>query len=167
MEKLGINPILLGFQLFNFAVVLVLLNFLVLKPLSELMDKRKKKIEAGIAKEGEVDVRLAQIESERNKQLAKTRTEIDQMMADAAKKAVVIKEEVLANARKEADSIVTKAHQRISIEKDEMMATAKNEVAELTIKAVEQLFSDEQSSSVIKKQINQSTIEKLWQNHQK
>lgn len=167
MEKLGINPTLLGFQLFNFIIVLALLNFLVLKPLSELMEKRKKKIEAGLAKEGEVDLRLSQIESERSKQLTATRLEIDKMMAEAAKKAVAIKEDVLVGARKEAEAIVSKAHQRIAIERDEVLTSAKNEVAELTIKAVEQLFNDKRSSDTIKKQINQATIDKLWQTHQK
>ena len=167
MEKLGINPSLLGFQILNFAIIMAFLNFLILKPLSELMKKRKQKIEAGLAKEGEIDVRLAAIDADKTRQLSKVKKEIDQMMAEAAQKAIVIKEDVLTNARKEADALMAKARQRMAIEKEEMMAVAKNEVAELTIKAVERLFSDQKSSDIIKKQINQSTIEKLWQNHHK
>lgn len=162
MEKLGINPTLLAFQLVNFGVIVILLNWLVFKPLSKILKERREKIEAGLAKEGRVDIRLAEIEVERQKKIAETKKEIVKMMSEAAKDANSLKEDILRESREEAEVMMVKTKEKLKAEKEEMVNEAKKEIATLAVTAVEKIFADKDATE-IKKKLNKEAIDKLWQ----
>lgn len=162
MEKLGINPTLLAFQLVNFGVIVILLNWLVFKPLSKILKERREKIEAGLAKEGEVDIRLAEIEVERQKKIAETKKEIEKMMSEAAKNAISLKDDILKEAREESEAMMVKTKEKLEAEKEEMVSQAKGQIAALAVSAVEKIFAD-RGAVDIKKKLNKEAIDKLWQ----
>lgn len=162
MEKLGINPTLLAFQLVNFGVIVILLNWLVFKPLSKILKERREKIEAGLAKEGEVDIRLAEIEVERQKKIAETKKEIEEMMSEAAKNAISLKDDILKEAREESEAMMVKTKEKLEAEKEEMVSQAKGQIASLAVSAVEKIFAD-RGAVDIKKKLNKEAIDKLWQ----
>jgi F-type H+-transporting ATPase subunit b len=162
MEKLGIDVRLLGFQIFNFLVIILLLNRLVFQPLSKKMDERKKLIEKGLDKEKEADRKLAEIEVEKRKMIASTNKDIDDMMVAATKKAEDFRTQSLENTRKESDILIKRTKDQLAGEKEEMLTKAKEDVVELTMEAVRTVLGDN-SSSGIKEALNQKAIEKLWQ----
>ena len=166
MEKLGINPILFGFQVLNFIIILILLNYLVFRPLSKILEQRKKKIEAGLAKEGEATTKLAEIEVEKQKKLTVTNDEIGIMMSEAAKKANKIKEDILKEARAEVESLTVKSKERLEAEKEQMIDDARSQIADLAVIAVEKVFKDG-GAKEIKEKLNQKAIDKLWQKQKK
>jgi F-type H+-transporting ATPase subunit b len=167
VDKLGINPTLLGYQLINFAIVMMLLNYLIFRPLSELLARRTSKIKAGLDKEGQIDEKLAQIDATSKKQLASTQKEIDKMMAKATAQAAKIKADLISLAKTEAQEIVARSRLQIMAEKSQIMSEAKQEIASLAIKTVEMVLTDSKSASKIKSEINDNLIDKLWQTQKK
>lgn len=162
MEKLGINPTLFAFQILNFSVIVILLDWLIFKPLSKILKERRQKIEAGLAKEGEVDIRLAEIEAERQQKITDTKKEIEKMMSEAAKNANSLKEDILKESREEAEAMMIKTKEKLEAEKDDMVSQAKKEIATLAVSAVEKIFADKDATE-IKKKLNKEAIDKLWQ----
>jgi len=162
METLGINFQLLAFQIFNFTVIVLLLNKLLFKPLSKRMEERKTLIEQGLAKEGQVDIKLAEIEKDKQEMVDKTRKEIDEMMADAAVKANDMKKEMIDGARKESEELVKRAKEQLAGEKEEMMTEAKGQVADLAIEAVKTILGSDEASE-LKGKLNKKAIDRLWQ----
>lgn len=166
MEKLGINSTLFGFQILNFTIILLLLNYLVFKPLSKILAVRKKKIEAGLAKEGEAETKLAEIEVEKQKKITATNNEIGVMMSDAAKQANKIKDDILKQARTEVESLTVKSKERLEAEKEQMIEDARSQIADLAVVAVEKVFKDG-GAKEIKQKLNQKAVDKLWQKQKK
>lgn len=162
MDKLGIDIRLLGFQIFNFLVIILLLNKLVFQPLSKKMDERKKLIEKGLEKESEADKKLLEIEVEKNRMIDATKTDIDKMMVDAAKKAEVFRAELLENTRKESDALIKRTKEQLAGEKEEMLVKAKEDMVDLTIEAVRTVLGNSDTDTV-KDTLNKKAIEKLWQ----
>jgi len=162
MEKLGIDIRLLGFQIFNFLIIILLLNKLVFQPLSQKMDERKKLIEKGLGKELEADKKLAEIEIEKQKMIASTQKDIDGMMVDAAKKVENFRTELLENTKKESDALIKRTKDQLAGEKEEMLSKAKEEMVELTMDAVKTVLGENKTSGMIDN-LNKKAIEKLWQ----
>lgn len=167
MDKLGINPTLLGYQLINFAIVMMLLNYLIFRPLSDLLNRRSQKIKDGLDKEGQIDKKLAEIDVATKKQLESTQKEINQMMAKATTQATKMKADLIATAKAEAQEIVSKARLQVIAQKSQIMSEAKQEIASLAIKTVEMVLTDSQSANKVKSEINDNLIEKLWQTQKK
>lgn len=166
MEKLGINPTLLGFQLLNFLAILLLLNFLVFKPISKILEARRKKIEDVLAKEDEAEQKMSEVEVKKQEMLAETKKEIEVMMSEAAKKANVVKEEILEEARKESKVMMEKSKERFEAEKVQMMDEARGQIANLAVAAVENIFEN-RGAKEIKQKLNKEAIDKLWQKQKK
>ena len=62
LASLGINGQLFVFQLINFAIVVLVLWFLILKPLSKKLEERKKLIDDSLDKAKEIETNLGMSE---------------------------------------------------------------------------------------------------------
>ena len=115
----------LGMQLFNTFLIVILLYYILHKPVTAMLEKRKQ----GIAKNID-DAKAAKADAIELKAHYEEITKIDEEAAEILKearaKALAREEQIIAEARKEADEIRAKAASDIRLEKervkDEMKA---------------------------------------------
>jgi len=126
LEELGINWKLLLSQAVNFLILLFVLKTFVYKPVLSIIEKRKKKIEEGLAKSEEADLRLK---------------DVDNICKDSLKK-----------AEKESTALVEAAQARAKAKEQEMLKKAEDHHKELMEKAqlAAQKQREESEEEVIK-----------------
>ncbi|MDP2909783.1 MAG: hypothetical protein Q8N69_01795 [bacterium] len=109
LEELGVNWKLLASQAINFLILLFILKTFIYKPVLQIIEKRKAKIEEGLAKSEEADFRLKEVDN--------------------------ICKENLKKAEKESVSLMESAHVRAKDKEYELVKTAENYQKEMMDKA--------------------------------
>ncbi len=107
--KLGIEWKLLLSQGINFLVLLVVLTFVVYRPLLAVLKERKKKIEFGLQGAEEAKRRLAEIDIERESELGKAREAAYGIITEAETAASVRVGEILSDTQKKATALLEEA----------------------------------------------------------
>lgn len=141
LHQLGIDWKHLLSQAVNFGIVLTVLTFFVFRPLSKLMDERKKKIELGLRGAEEVESRLKAIGVEKAK-----------IIADAERSAV----DIVGSAEKEGQKRIQDAVREADRKASVVMQEAQN-VAER--KRLEDLAKVEAQARAFVKQALIKTVE--------
>lgn len=142
MEKLGINLGFLLFQIFNFAVLAVLLGMWAYKPIVNALENRKKKIAQGLE-----DARLA-AEARANAEkdaagiLAEANARASQILAEANARAEAVAKEVRAAAEAEAAKARTAALAEVEAERNRILGELRGQVAALAIAAAQKLLGE-------------------------
>ena len=114
-----INVYQILFQIFNFGVVMYLLNRVLYKPVMKLLDDRAKKINEGMS-QAEKNLKAGEeIEKTKKAELAKARKEANALIATAE-----------ADARRKADEIIKKAHDKAKEDVAKLTASAEKELAQ-------------------------------------
>jgi F-type H+-transporting ATPase subunit b len=132
-EQLGIDPIKLGIQAFNFLLLLFILQKVAYGPLVRMMDSRSQRIR------GDLDeARRLREESERDRetyraQLNRARDEARAILEEANNVAARIREQAILDA--EAQNHVSLQRARDEIEREKMAALAelRREVGDIAI----------------------------------
>lgn len=142
MEKLGINLGFLLFQIFNFAVLAVLLGMWAYKPIVNALENRKKKIAQGLE-----DARLAaearaNAEKEAAGILAEANARASQILAEANARAEAVAKEVRAAAEAEAAKARTAALAEVEAERNRILGELRGQVAALAIAAAQKLLGE-------------------------
>ena len=138
-----VNWVSLGFQVFNFLLLLYLLNRLMFKPLLARMDERSQKIEKGL-EDAEVAARDRELaRAEREAAVSEARREAAEMLARANKIAEDTRNEILTDARTEAEKVTSRAREEITAEKERAMAELRSQVADLALAAAGRLMRQE------------------------
>src|SRR3990167_3710248 len=87
LSQFGISWKLLLSQLINFALILIVLRIFIYKPLLNVLKERREKIEKGLMKAEECDVRLKEVdEMAKGKQKEEELLKMAEIMADSRKK---------------------------------------------------------------------------------
>jgi len=158
--SLGLNGQLFAFQLLNFAIVAVIIWFLILKPLTKTLEERKKLIDESLDKAKEVDSNLQMAELKFQERIDDAKSEASKVVAKAQEEGLVLTEKMKEKAQKEIELVVDQAKRNIKIEKEEMMVGLKEETANLVVAAVEKILEekldDKKDADLIK-----GTISKL------
>lgn len=114
-----INVYQILFQIFNFGVVMYLLNRVLYKPVMKLLDDRAKKINEGMS-QAEKNLKAGEeIEKTKKAELAKARKEATALLSTAT-----------ADARRKADEIIKKAHDKAKEDVAKLTASAEKELAQ-------------------------------------
>jgi F-type H+-transporting ATPase subunit b len=150
--SLGFNLPALIAQIINFVLLLVIFRLLLYKPLMNMLDQRKKRIEEGIQASDEAKTRLAETEQETARELDRARQEGQALIAQAQQAANRLREEETQRARGEAEQLIERARSEIALERDAAIAELRREFAGLTVTAAER---------VIKKEIDEGTHRRL------
>lgn len=116
----------LGMQLFNTFLIVILLYYILHKPVTAMLEKRKQGIAKNIddAKAAKADA--IELKAHYEEKITKIDEEAAEILKEARAKALAREEQIIAEARKEADEIRAKAASDIRLEKervkDEMKA---------------------------------------------
>ena len=138
--SLGFNLPALIAQLINFGLLLIIFRLRLYKPLLNMLDQRKKRIQEGIDASEEAKQRLSQTEQEIAKELEVARQEGQQLVAQAQQVSTRIQEEARQQARADAETLLERARSEIQLERDAAIADLRKEFAGLTITAAERVI---------------------------
>ena len=150
--SLGFNLPALIAQLINFVLLLIIFRLLLYKPLLNVLDQRKKRIQEGIDASDEAKRRLSETEQESAKEMDRARQEGLALIAQAQQAANRLREEEAQRARGEAEQLIERARGEIALERDAAIAELRREFAGLAVTAAER---------VIKKEIDAGTHRRL------
>jgi len=150
--SLGFNLPALIAQLINFVLLLIIFRLLLYKPLLNMLDQRKKRIQEGIQASDESKRRLSETEQETAKEMDRARQEGQGLIAQAQQAANRLREEETKRARAEAEQLIARARGEIALERDAAIAELPRALAGLAVTAAER---------VIKKEIDAGTHRQL------
>lgn len=158
MDKLGIEPKLIVAQVVNFAIIMFVLTKLLYKPILAMLEKRKKKIEEGLALTEKLKEEEEKLEVKKSKVLAEARKEGVALIEEAKAQAKNEAKAIVDAAHKEADEIIEKGKEQTALEKEHMKKDVQNEAIELATVMAKRLLSSvmttEMQHTVLSKHIN-------------
>src|SRR4030042_519873 len=105
IETFHLDIRLLLAQMINFSIVMGILYFFAIKPITKIMRDRTKRIEKSLEDAKKIDVRMLALE--------------EQYKA------------TINNAKKEANTIMSQAHEEAQVQKKDMINKAKEEIGSL------------------------------------
>jgi F-type H+-transporting ATPase subunit b len=138
-DAFGVDLFKLGFQVFNFLLLLYLLNRFLFKPVMARIDERQARIRKGLEDAEKAARDRQQAQAEREAAIVEARKEAETMIARATKIAEDSRTEIVAEARSEAEKVVSRAREEIVAEKEKAMAEIRGQVADLALLAAGKL----------------------------
>ena len=152
MEGLGLNLGYLFVQIFNFAIIFVVLRAWVYKPTLGLLERRRTAIAEGLE-----DARIAaearqNAEQEAEKVMADAQTNASQVMREANERAETQGKEVIAAAEAEAAKKREESLAEVESERERILGELRGQVGALAIAAAQKLINaslDEQRQRVL------------------
>ncbi|MFA5127596.1 MAG: ATP synthase F0 subunit B [Patescibacteria group bacterium] len=142
LASMGINGSLFIFQLINFAIVFVVLWFLILKPLTKKLLERQKMIDNSIANSKKIDDMLKQSELGFQEKIDMAKAEASMIMERTKNEADTLAEQSRQKTRVEIESLVESAKKKIGAERDQMIIGLKEETASIVVAALERILSE-------------------------
>ena len=152
MEGLGLNLGYLFVQIFNFAIIFVVLRAWVYKPILGLLERRRTAIAEGLE-----DARIAaearqNAEQEAEKVMADAQTNASQVMREANERAETQGKEIIAAAEAEAAKKREETLTEVESERERILGELRGQVGALAIAAAQKLINaslDEQRQRVL------------------
>ncbi|MBF05498.1 ATP synthase F0 subunit B [bacterium] len=136
----GLNWKLFLVQTVNFSVLLLVLWYFLYRPVLQMIDERRQKIEKGVKSAEKAEKRLDEIENEREGVLKKATTEAGEILSTSKDRAQEKASEIVSEAENRADSLVDSAQQRAEEMKDRALRESKEEIGKAAILAAEQIL---------------------------
>lgn len=140
--SLGLNGQLFVFQLFNFALVSVILWFLILRPLVKKMEERRVKINESLDKAKEAETALAMSEIKVQRRIDEAKAEANKIVSAAGADAEKHGEDMKIKAKREIQLLIDQAKRNIQIEREETLAAVRKEAADLILTAAAKLTGE-------------------------
>lgn len=141
LATLGINGTLFAFQLVNFAIVMAVLWFLILKPLTKKMSERQKMIEDSIDNAKKIETNLGMSERKYQEKIDQAKVDANKFIEKAQQEALLVAEATKEKTKKEIEQLVETARKNIKTERDESINELKEQAADLIIAATEKILS--------------------------
>jgi len=156
--QLGIDWKLLLSQVVNFALLLIILRFFVYKPILNMLKKRQEKIEEGLAKSEEADVRLKEVDNISKKRIKEVEKEAIGIIKNTEEKAKELENELLEKAKNKEIALFEKTANEVLSQKEQAQREIKKEAVELIKKALVktvELSPEKIDEELIKKAVEQ------------
>jgi F-type H+-transporting ATPase subunit b len=142
MDKLGINLGFFLFQVFNFAVMAILLYAWAYKPIVRSLEKRREKIAQGMEDARVAAEARANAEKEAAKIIAEAQAKAAQTIREATERAEAAAKEVRAAAEVEIAKARENALAEAEAERNRMLSDLRGQVAALAIAAAQKLVGE-------------------------
>jgi F-type H+-transporting ATPase subunit b len=155
LASLGIDLPLFIFQLINFAIVVAILWFLILKPLTKTLAERQKIVDKSLADAQAAAAKLNTAEEEKKAMLIKTRAEAEEIMARAEKQGELARTQAETKAKEQAEKILAEAKKVILEEKNKMLVDLKNQTVDLVTAVAEKILAEKMTEAKDKKMIEE------------
>lgn len=157
MDKLGIEPSLFVAQLINFAIIMILLNWLMYKPILGMLEKRKKKIQEGLELTEKIRLEFTKMDEKKAKLMEEARIDALKLIDEAKKQAKSEEHVVLEETRKKSDDMIEKAKREIAELKLSMDKQVRREAVSLAVEMTKRILgnvlSKELQHTIVRKQM--------------
>ena len=134
------------------AIVFALLVLFTMKyiwpPITAALDDRASRIAEGLAAADKARAELAQANKRVEDELAKSRNETAQRLADAERRALAIIEEAKAKATEESGRIIAAAKAEADLQTVKARESLREQVAALAVRGAEQILRKEVNAAV-------------------
>jgi F-type H+-transporting ATPase subunit b len=130
-------------NLLQFAVLLVLLRWLLWKPAVKYIDKRRELIASRMAAAKTSEEKAGELVGEREAELATAKKESVAILEEARERAEKSFEDAKRRAKEEADRILADARSQMQHERDRVLADLKAQYAEMVVLGTERVLSRE------------------------
>jgi len=141
LGNLGINGKLLFAQIVNFLIIFALLGKFVFPKVLTFIEKRKKKIEAGLKLTEKAEHEMQRINDARSRELEKARQEGEVLISKAKGDAENRGAELVAQAKGHAESITQQAKADAELAKIDATKAAKDEIGKTALLLAEKVLS--------------------------
>lgn len=138
---LKINPVVIIGTIVNLIATFLLLRWLLLKPVSEFLEKRRQMVHNDLDKAKEDREKAQQLLEEHQKMLAEGRGEAASIVEAAVRQAGQRREELLVKAEKEAAAVLERAKIEIAREQAKAIEQLRTEVTALSIAVAEKMLA--------------------------
>jgi F-type H+-transporting ATPase subunit b len=142
MAALGINLGFFLFQVFNFVIVLVILNMMAYKPIVNALENRKKKIAQSLEDARIAAEARANAEADAREILTKAQAEAAEKVREATLRAETAALDVTAQAEADAAKIRTDAQADATAERDLILSNVRGQIAGLAMAATQRLIGE-------------------------
>ena len=142
MEGLGINLGYLLVQIFNFIIIATVIYLLILKPIMNLLNNRRKAVAQGLEDARVAAEARANAEKEAREVVARAQTEATQKIREASERADQAGKELIVKAEQEAAKIRSDALVEAEAERDRLLSEVRGQVAALAIAATQKLVGE-------------------------
>jgi F-type H+-transporting ATPase subunit b len=139
LQKLGIDWRLLVAQLINFLILVFILYKFLYKPVLNLLESRKEKIEKGLRDAEKIGEELEKTKELHDKEIKKAKREAMAIIEEAQKTAEASGQETIAKTKAEVEKLITAAKNQMIQEKEKMMAEVRKEAVILVVSAAEKV----------------------------
>jgi F-type H+-transporting ATPase subunit b len=140
IAALGFNLPGLISQLVNFLILLVVLRLFLYRPLLNMLDQRKQRIEEGLNRAEQAAEQASASEDAARRIMDEARAEGREAIQRSQEAADRLRGELEQRARDDADQIVTRAREEVQAERDRAIQQLHEEFADLTISASERVI---------------------------
>lgn len=142
MEALGISVAGLVAYIINFAILVILLQVLLYKPVKNMLARRQQRIADELAAADRASEEAAQQRAEFEKELAQARQASQEEAKKAAEATERMRQDILAAAEKEAEEIKAKAKEEAEQEKQQVVTDLQKQAAELSIRITQKVVGE-------------------------
>jgi F-type H+-transporting ATPase subunit b len=142
MEKLGISLGYLLFQIFNFAIMCVLLYAWAYKPILHMLDNRRKKIAQGLEDARVAGEARANAEQDAATLVSEAQNRANQLVREATDRAEALGREIRAAAEADASKEREVALAEVQLEREHMLSDLRSQIAALAISAAQKLVGE-------------------------
>lgn len=136
LQQLGINWQLLLSQAVNFFILLLVLRFFVYKPLLAVIKKRQARIEEGLQKAQQADIRLAEVDTIAKKHLQKADQEAMEIIKITEQKAEILKQALQKKAEVHQKELMAQAELAYKRQQEESQKLVFSQALELVKKTL-------------------------------
>ena len=140
LNNFGIQPTLLFAQIVNFVIILYLLKRFFYKPILNVLDDRKKKIEESLKNADLISEKLQKTDENSKKIIADSQIQAQNLINDAKREAERIGEKAALDARKTVEQALVDAKIQIEAERESMQKKLERETLDLVVAVVKKVL---------------------------
>lgn len=142
MEALGISPFGLIAYIINFALLVVLLQMFLYKPVKNALAQRQQRIAESLEAADKAAQEAAQQRAAFEQELAKAREAAHAEAKKAAEVTEKMRQEIIAAAQQEADEIKARAREEAALERQQLSADLQKQAAELAMQITKKVVGE-------------------------
>lgn len=141
--QFGIDWKLLLSQFVNFALILLILRAFVYKPLLKVLRERKEKIEQGLVKAEESEVRLKEVDNIAKEKLKETEQKSLAILSETDAKKKQLEKELAFKIKKKEEELLLKAEELAESRKKEINQNLQKEASGIIRQALAKAIEEE------------------------
>lgn len=157
MEQLGIEPIQLATQVFNFVIMALVLTRFLYKPILKALKDRRDKIAEGLSYAEKTKAEFEKTETARHKVILAAKEEGQRIVEESKKAGKLMEAEIIEKSHEEARAIVEKGKADVEMERADMEKKLKEQMVDvaeaIALKALESSLTITQHRAIIDKKI--------------